>query len=112
MTVRLMSEAEWQQQVIDLAHLYGWRIAHFRPAQNARGDWRTPVAADGKGFPDLVLTRDRLLFVELKSETGRLTREQRHWLDALQAAGAEVAVWKPRDFDTVLDTLKRSTTDV
>lgn len=108
MTALKMSEAEWQQQVIDLAHLHGWRIAHFRPAQNARGDWRTPVAADGKGFPDLVLTRDRLLFAELKTDAGRLTVEQRHWLDALQRAGAEVAVWRPRDFDRVLDTLSRS----
>lgn len=108
MTVRLMSEAEWQQQVIDLAHIHGWRVYHARPAQNGRGDWRTPVAADGKGWPDLTLVRDKVLFVELKSESGRLTTEQRHWLDALQAAGAHVAVWRPRDFDTVLDTLKRN----
>lgn len=109
MTALRMSEAEWQQQVIDLAHLHGWRVAHFRPAQNGRGDWRTPVAADGRGFPDLVCARrGRVLFVELKSDNGRLTTEQRHWLDALQHAGAEVAVWRPRDFDTVLDVLKRN----
>lgn len=105
MTALKMSEAEWQCTVIDLAHVHGWKVAHFRPARTDKG-WRTPVSADGRGFPDLVLVRDRLLFVELKNDAGRLTVEQRHWLDDLQAAGAQVAVWRPRDFDQVLETLK------
>jgi hypothetical protein len=51
---------------------YGWRAAHFRPARTAKG-WRTPVAADGAGFPDLVLVRrTRIVAAELKS--GRVTR--------------------------------------
>lgn len=104
-----MREADWQRQVIDLAHLHGWRIFHARPAQNARGDWRTPVAADGKGFPDLVMVRDRVLFVELKSDRGRLTAEQRHWIDALEQSGAEVHVWKPDQFDEVHAVLKETT---
>jgi len=108
MTGLTISEAEWQQQVIDLAHVHGWRVLHVRPAQNSRGDWRTPVAADGKGWPDLTLVRDRVLFAELKTNRGRLAPEQRRWLDALEAAGAEVAVWRPKDFPTVLDTLKRN----
>ena len=58
-----MSEAVLQDAVIELANLKGWTVAHFRPAQNARGDWRTPVAAQGKGFPDLVMVRrDQLVF--------------------------------------------------
>lgn len=111
MTRLAMSEAEWQQQVIELAHINGWRVLHVRPAQNSRGDWRTPIAADGKGWPDLTLVRDRVLFVELKTDAGRLTVEQRQWIDALQTAGAHVAVWRPRDWDTVLDTLKRDRHD-
>src|SRR5205823_4705076 len=61
-------EAALQTQVIQLGHLYRWRIAHFRPALTAQG-WRTPVEADGAGFPDLVLTRSpELIIAELKSD--------------------------------------------
>ena len=82
-----MSEQELLEAVIELAHLYRWRVAHFRPARTEHG-WRTPVAADGAGFPDLVLVRDRVLFVELKSARGRLSVEQQDWLSALGHAGA------------------------
>ncbi len=100
-----MTEADFQRQIIDLARLHGWKVAHFRPARTEQG-WRTPVSADGKGFPDLVLVRGRVLFVELKSAKGRLTYEQHEWLDALTRAGAEVHVWRPDDFDRAHDVLK------
>ena len=103
-----MTEADFQRQVIDLARLYGWRCAHFRPAQNSHGQWRTPVAADGKGFPDLVLVRDRVVFVELKAARGRATPEQREWLAALRHAGVEAYLWRPRDFDDLHDVLKET----
>ena len=48
--VKMMREDDLQAWVIDVAHLRRWTVAHFRPAQNKRGDWRLPVAADGKGF--------------------------------------------------------------
>ncbi len=94
-----LSEAEWQKQVIDLAHVYGWTVAHFRPARTAHG-WRTPVSADGKGFPDLVLVRhDELIFLELKSDTGRLSNEQKDWLEKLsKVPGISVALLKPSQF--------------
>lgn len=100
-----MTEADWQRQVIDLAHLCGWRVAHFRPARTAHG-WATPVTADGAGFPDLVLIRDRVIFAELKSDRGRLSDVQRRWIAGLTDAGAEVHVWRPADFDTVHQHLK------
>lgn len=101
-----ITENEWQKNVIDLAHLFGWQVAHFRPAQTTKG-WRTPVAADGAGWPDLVLVRDRILAVELKREKGKVAAAQQEWLDALQAAGAEVHVWKPSDLEQVAETLRR-----
>lgn len=101
-----ITEAEWQRQVIDLAHLFAWKVAHFRPAQTTKG-WRTPVAADGAGWPDLVLVRDRILAVELKREKGKVAVAQQEWLDALQAAGAETHVWRPSDLDAVAETLRR-----
>lgn len=84
-----MTESQLQDAVIELARLLGYRVAHFRPAKTEQG-WRTPVQGDGKGFPDLVLARPgRLIFLELKSKVGRLTVEQRAWLELLGAAGAE-----------------------
>lgn len=103
-----ITEAAFQQQVIALAKLYGWRVAHFRPAQNAKGEWRTPVAADGRGFPDLVLVRDKVLFAELKTSTGKLTRDQVEWGGALLKAGATWTRWRPEDWATIEATLRRA----
>lgn len=91
-----MTEAELQEAIIEAAHLLGWRAAHFRPAQNARGDWRTPVAADGKGFPDLCLGRfPDVLFFECKNETKPMSVEQIDWQSALEPRFALV---RPRDW--------------
>lgn len=97
-----MSEAELQKIVIDMAHLFGWYVAHFRAAQTAKG-WRTAVSADGKGFPDLVLAKNgRAIFAELKTDTGRLSIAQKMWLAVLPNA----VVWRPRDLDTVERVLR------
>ena len=103
-------EAYWQEQVVDVAHLYGWRVAHFRTAQQG-GRYLTPVGADGKGFPDLVLVRERVIYAELKAAAGALRPDQRVWRQALEDAGCEVYVWKPRDFDVMVATLKRRGSD-
>jgi phage gp29-like protein len=95
--------------VTDLAELLGWTWAHFRPAMTARG-WRTAVEGPGGvGFPDLILWRDRTIFVELKANGGRLRPEQQHTVECLQAAGAEVHVFRPRDWDQVRRTLEGRT---
>ena len=60
-----MTEADLQQAVIECARTLGWMVAHFRPALRQSGRWSTPVQADGKGFPDLVLARaGRVIFAE------------------------------------------------
>jgi hypothetical protein len=97
-----MTEAELQAAVIDLAHVYGWKVAHFRPAKTDKG-WRTPVGADGKGFVDLVLAAPirpdaitaEVLFVELKSATGKVSPEQHEWLERLYP---NACVWRPKDW--------------
>ena len=90
-----MSEAQLQAAVIDTARRLGWLVAHFRPARTETG-WRTPVAADGKGFPDLVLVRERVVFAELKKATGKVSPEQGRWLEGLLLAGAEICLWTPQ----------------
>ena len=101
------SEADFQRAVIDLAHLYRWRVAHFRPAMMRSGRWATPVQGDGAGFPDLILVRARrLLALELKSDKGRATPAQIEWLADLAHAGVEAHVIRPGDWDQLVELLK------
>ena len=93
-----MTEEELQAAVLELAGYLGWRTAHFRPAQTRSGNWVTPVAADGAGFPDLCMTRERLIMVELKSAKGTLRPEQMEWRAALDVAGVEYHVWRPAEW--------------
>ncbi len=85
--------------MIAFAHLRGWAVGSFRCVRVQRKDgsvfFETPVGADGKGWPDLVLVRDNILFRELKSEKGRLDPDQQLWRDRLIAAGMDWGVWKP-----------------
>ena len=110
--LRSESEASFQGRIIDLARLCGWRVAHFRTVRMTRRDrttrYLTPVQADGAGFPDLILVRGtRMVAAELKREEGKPPAfEQLQWLEALGLAGAEVAVWRPRDWDTIERTLR------
>lgn len=89
-----ISEKQFQKQVIEFAQLRKWRVAHFRPARvmvNDKETWRTPVAGDGEGFPDLVLARrGKVLFRELKAEAGKASQEQLAWL---QEVGGKI--WRP-----------------
>lgn len=68
---RRLSEADFQTQIIDLAERLGWRWMHVEKRLVSRGDSRgtyreTPTKGPlGKGWPDLVLVRDRVQFVHL-----------------------------------------------
>ena len=102
MTRPSLTEAEFAAQVTDLATLLGWSAAHFRPAQTSKG-WRTPVSGSlGKGWPDYVFAHPThgVLFRELKRDGGNLTGDQLVVIALLRRAGANVAVWRPRDMDS------------
>jgi hypothetical protein len=92
-----LSEREFQRQVIELATRCGWAVYHTHDSRRSQ-----------RGFPDLVLARPRqgdrpgaLLFVELKTETGRLSLDQIFWLATLNAAGVTAKVWRPADWDQI-----------
>jgi hypothetical protein len=95
-----ITEREFQTQVIELAQICGWKVAHFRPARvmvNGKGTWRTPCEGDAAGFPDLVLASSgEAHFRELKSETGKVSDEQADWL---RAVGGKV--WRPSDWPEI-----------
>lgn len=102
-----ISEAKFQQQIIDLCRLLGYKVAHFRPALNRRGQWTTAVQGDGAGYPDLTIVgRGRVIFAELKAEGKYPQPAQKAWLADLKAAGAEVHVWRPADIDEIARILQ------
>jgi VRR-NUC domain. len=91
---RSTTEKEFQQSIINVAHLLGWKVYHT---------WSSIRSV--AGFPDLVLVRrDRLIFAEVKTENGKVTKAQQEWLDNLQHV-AEVYVFRPRDWTNVVDIL-------
>lgn len=105
-----MLEAEFQKEVVALAKLTGWLVMHTRPALNQSGKWSTPIQGH-KGFPDLVLShRNRgTVFAELKAEKGRLSPEQKIWLEVLAESGCEVHVWRPSDMQEIANRFQRKT---
>jgi hypothetical protein len=92
-----LSESAWQQRVVDLAQLRGWRT--FHPYDSRRS---------AAGWPDLALVRrGRLVLAELKAEAGRVSAEQRAWLTDLGACpGVEVHLWRPSDWPAVQQVLR------
>lgn len=106
-SVGRVTEAYFQEQVVELAEVLGWSWVHFRPGRTAHG-WRTPVSGPlGKGFVDLIMLRERVIFVELKGDKGKVGPEQAAVIHALQEAGAEAHIWRPADWDTVVAVLSR-----
>ena len=82
-----MSEAELMANVRQLCRMLGLRVYHTYDSR--RSD---------PGFPDLVIVgAERVIYRELKSDRGRLSAEQRAWLDALGRAGQDADVWRPGD---------------
>lgn len=86
-----------QDKVIHLAKMNGFRVQHSRPVQQKDGRWLTAIQGDA-GFPDLCLAhRERgVLFIELKSDTGKLSPGQVMWQQAL---APHVEWWLVRESD-------------
>ena len=89
-----IKEHAFQQLVTNAARMYGWL-----PYHTFRSDRSQP------GYPDLTLVRERCIWAELKTMRGRLRPEQKVWIEALKAAGQEVYVWKPCDWDDIVRLL-------
>lgn len=108
-----LTEAEFTKQVIELAQLHHWRIAHFRTVKvqrrNGQVYYETPVQADGAGFPDLLMVhagKRLVVAAELKVEKRRPSPGQTAWLKAFQAAGVPSFLWRPSDWDTIEKVLR------
>ena len=93
-----LTEAQWQQTIVEAAQLHGWWLYHTHDSRRR-----------ARGFPDLVLIRPpRIIFAELKTERGRMTPEQQHVMSLLnECSSAESYVWRPDDWPHVLSLLSR-----
>lgn len=84
---KAMSENEFLAAVREMAKFRGWLTYHTRRSKGSEA-----------GFPDLVLVRrDRLLWRELKTQTGVVSKDQKAWIRALLMAGQDAGVWRPED---------------
>lgn len=99
-----MTEAQLEASTLDLADWCYWLSYHTYDSRRS-----------ARGFPDRVfLRRGRMLFVEFKSEAGKLTPAQERWLTELRLVASksrgavEVHVWRPADwFGGVIEEVLR-----
>ncbi len=92
--VETIDEATFQRMVTDLADENGWGWFHPTISKRSKDGW-----------PDLVLWRERILFRELKDETGQPTAAQLTVIDGLKAAGADTGIWRPSDWESIVEVL-------
>lgn len=103
-----MLESEWQTQIVDLAHLNGWRHLHVRRSIGRGQRWTTTTNV--VGWPDLLLWHEsdqRVLAIELKVGKNAPTVEQIEVLGSLRAAGIETAILWPDMLDEAVELLAR-----
>ena len=92
------SEKDLQGSVLETMRWQGWMCYHTFDSRRSAG-----------GFPDLVAVRPpRLMFVEFKSEKGKLSSLQIDWLDELVQAHDEVYVVRPSTQDAFMKVVAYS----
>lgn len=81
-TLRRLSEAYLDQQVLGIATVNGWKAAHCRDSRK--------VLVGDPGQPDWLLARYGItIHIECKTEEGTLSPAQKEWLEALGWPGFE-----------------------
>jgi len=104
---RDMLEDTLRSHANQIAAIYGFEWMFVKPLRAAGGIWKTPTYGPlGKGWPDTVYIRQRdgrLIFVEFKKELKHPEPDQARVLAFLRAAGFEVYVWRPSDFERIAE---------
>ena len=93
-----VTEKQFQQQVRELMRLLGWEEYHT---------WNSLHSTNG--FPDILAMREkdrRIIVAELKSETGKVTEDQKRWLYLFGICGVPSYVWRPGDWDEIEKVIK------
>lgn len=97
-TLPIVPEVIFQRQLVTFAGLCGYLVYHCYDSRKS----------SGPGFPDLVLVKPpRVIFVELKTMTGRFRPLQVTWLAALsRCPGVESYCWRPADWPLIEKVLR------
>ena len=91
-----MTEDSLLTAVTEALTAHGWRWHHSRRSDKA-------LTMGHPGFPDICAARNgRALFLELKTEKGRVAPEQREWLDAIDSPAVRAFVIRPSGLDWLL----------
>ena len=104
---REVTEAQFLDQVKQLAMINNWLIDHTPTMQQRPGIYKTGGLV---GKPDLVLISLKgsgIIFAELKTMEGRLSPAQKIVGDALLRNGAEYYVWRPDQLDLIVTRLQK-----
>lgn len=90
------TEKGFQQAIVDYAKLNGWSVYHTFDSRRSE-----------PGFPDLIMLRHgEQIVAEVKSAKGKLTNDQRGWLDAFAACPhCETYLWRPEHWDYIVARL-------
>jgi hypothetical protein len=91
-----MTEYDEQQTVFEYAHGYAGnldpRLRMLHAVENAKGNGRPPAgSAESAGVPDMFLAVSIAphhgLYIELKTQTGKVAANQKRWQKALRLQG-------------------------
>jgi hypothetical protein len=101
---RELTESQWQAKVESVARKNGW-VPYHAPAN--RPDKYGNIQNVEAGFPDLCIIRSgKMIFAELKKETGKLSAAQVRTIELIKSCGLECYVWRPSDVREVLSVLE------
>jgi VRR-NUC domain len=90
-----MTEKQFEGRLVEIAEAFGWD--HYHP-------WLSIHSPTG--WPDeAFLKPPQLIFVEVKSEKGKLTERQEYFIGLLRACGQRVYVWRPSDIAEAMEIL-------
>lgn len=106
-----LTEAQWQAQVVEAAHLFGWQHLHVRRTIGRKKQWVT--STNVKGWPDLFLWHPSHGFAAIELKVGRntTTPEQVEVLTSLALAGARTLIAYPNDWPAVEQLLRGHPTE-
>jgi VRR-NUC domain len=85
-------EADYQNQIILLLRWMGYHVYHTYDSRKSE-----------PGFPDLIALKPgkRALVLEVKTEHGRVSVDQRNWISWFRAAGIKAEIVRPSDWPEV-----------
>ena len=91
------SEADYQEQIIQLAEDTGWLVWHD-----------TDSRRNSAGLPDLLMVRGPvLLFIEVKTEKGKVSPEQEAFINRLkQVKYVDADVVRPHQWEQIAQVLR------